>query len=1456
MTAGALVLRSRSPEKIRPPSFPPPQLPPSYPPPPPQKRNRKARIAPAFGAIIQLSTLNGLTGFRLNGVAAGDISGRSVSDAGDVNGDGFDDLLIGAPAADPSGLESGASYVIFGKAGGFASALNLSTLNGANGFKISGETSRDFAGASVSGAGDVNGDGFDDVVIGAYGADFNGILSGSSYVVFGKAGGFPAALSLSTLTGANGFQIDGAASPDFSGVSVSGAGDVNGDGFDDVLIGARGADNNGAGYVVFGKADGFVSVLKLSTLDGANGFKISGEAAQDFSGTSVSGAGDINGDGFDDLFIGAPSADPNGSASGASYVVFGKAAGFASTLSVSTLDGANGFRINGETADDQSGRSVSGAGDVNGDGFADLLIGALADPNGSATRADYLVFGKASGFAAALNLSTLDGTNGFRITGGTATNQSGVSVSGAGDVNGDGFDDLLIGAPYATTNGLASGASYLVFGKTGGFGAALNLSTLDGANGFKLSGAKAVDESGCSVSGAGDVNGDGFDDLLIGAYGADPNGESGGASYVVFGASTAGSLAVNDASVTEGDAGLTDLTFTVSLSAAATAAVDVHYSTQNGTAQAGSDFTGVDSELLTFAPGETSKLVTIHVAGDTMHELDETLSIVLFDATNAVIFDGTGAGTIRNDDAVPIVNISGGSVLEGDAATSSLTFNVSLSAASGLPATVRYATADDTAVAGSDYTPLTPGTLTFAPGETSKIITIEVVGDTSIEEHERLSIVLSDAGDATVGVGSAIGTILNDDTAIRINDAVSSLEGDSGTQGFTFTVNLEKPSALPVSINYGTADGTATAANDYTALTPGMLTFNPGETSKTITVDVNGDMSVEDHESFFVALAGASNAVIDRGTAAGTILNDDTALRISDAPGILEGDSGTQGSHFNVSLEKPSALPVTVNYATADDTASAGSDFTTPAAGSQLVFAPGEIVKTISIDVRGDTSIEAHEMFSVVLASPTNATIVAGTGIGTILNDDTSLRISDARLLEGHSGTRSMPFTVSLAAASALPVSVKFASADGAATAGADYIALTPGTVDFAPGETSKTIAVDVLGDVAVEPSETFSVVLSEATNAVIDNGTGIGTILDDDVTLAGKRKATFIDVDGDLVTVNVSKGALKVEDFTIFPSGSGAQLALVDFSGETEFAGANLSITAKRAVDAPRGVHLVDVGYINAGGIDLGSVRVKGDLGQIDAGDEFTPKRGLLSLNANSLGHSGLATQLAGGSLQSDIAGALKTFRLADGMQDAAISVRGDIGTIAIKGSVLGSAIRSDGKIGAIKISGDLAATATGDATISARGQLAPDSNAKAIAIASLSIGGSVEHAQILAGYDRTGAPDNADAMIGAVSVGHNWIASNLAAGVSAGTDGLFGTDDDMLIFRDNPIVAKIASIVINGAATGTEDATDHFGFVAEQIGAMKVGGRRLSLTLGASNDTVGKSLGSNGDLQVREVA
>jgi len=1283
----------------------------------------EARIAPAFAAVIDLASLDGLNGFKLSGVAAGDSSGVSVSDAGDVNGDSFGDVIIGATTA----LPSGASYVVFGAPSGFAANLNLSMLDGTNGFKVVGVAAN--TGFSVSAAGDFNGDGFDDLIIGALHAAPS--QAGAAYMVFGRANGFTADLDFSTLDGSNGFKLSGGAAYDHAGRSVNAAGDVNGDGFDDVIVGAYGADPNGnvsgASYVIFGKAGELAADLNLTTLNGSNGFKLSGAAAQSRSGWSVSGAVDVNDDGFDDQIIGAEGA---GAGAGASYVVFGKASGFASNLNLATLNGSNGFKLTGVERD-VAGWSVSAAGDVNGDGFDDLIVGARDGNLGAG--ASYVVFGKQTGFPANLDLSTLNGTTGFKLNGVVGGDSAGFSVSTAGDINGDGFADLIIGAPYADSTGSDSGASYVVFGKASGFLANLNLSTLDGTTGFKLNGVAAGDYAGISVSAAGDVNGDGFADLVIGARSADPNGSRSGASYVVFGRGVG--LSVSDASISEGNAGDTALQFTVSLSEAGNAPVTVAVATPSGNALLGGDYTPIET-VVTFAPGETSKTVTVNVLGDELFESDESFPVQLSNAKGGVIKDGIGIGTIVNDDAPPLVSIVNSTVIEGNSETNGLTFTVSLSAASGLPATVRYASKDGSAISGSDYASLTPGMLTFAPGETSKTISIDVLGDTSIEDHEQLSVILSEASGAILGNGSAIGTILNDDTSVGIAGPTDALEGDTGETPLVFTITLEKPSALPVNVNYAAADGTALSGLDYAALPLGTLTFEPGETTKTIT-----------------------------------------------------------------------------------------------------------------IGVVGDTSVEEHEQFLVVLAEPNGATISSGSAIATILNDDTSVGISDAALLEGHSTSGTMNFMVSLTAASALPVTVNLASADETALAGTDYSALIPATLTFAPGETSKLITVNVRGDTIVEGNESFSLRLANATNGVIADAIAFGTILDDDVTLVSRHKATFTDVDGESVVIKVTRGELKVEDFTIIPSNLGAQLALVDLSGKTEFAGTDLRITVKGRRGTDSGDYHAHVGYINATGLDLGEVLVKGDLGRIEAGDNLTPKHGLLGLSARSIGRFGLATQLPGGSLQSNIDGGVKVLALGDGMQEATLNATGNIGSITIKGDVLGSAIGSDGKIGTLAIDGDLAASATNAAIVTARGALAAASIAKGIAIGTVSIGGSVDHAQILAGYDHTGAGVNADASIGSLVVAQNWTAASLVAGVIAGPDNLFGTEDDALISSSNSLIAKIGSIVIKG------HTVDSGGFVGEEISAFKSERTKLALTRGPANDLTPLPVASSGTMTVREV-
>ena len=513
-----------------------------------------ATTPPATPAILNLADLTPTTGFRLDGENARDGSGVEVSSVGDINGDGYDDFAIGSSSPDPNERSSsGSTYIVYGKPDGSIdfNGVELSDIvasNGNVGFRIDGESANDWS--YFISADDVNGDGYNDIILGAPFADPNGHYSGSTYVVFGKESRFSGTIDLFDITGdgGDGFRIDGENIRDWSGSSVS-AGDVNNDGYDDIIIGAPFADPSGGGsgstYVVFGKENGFSRTMGLSELDGSDGFRIDGESGGDLSGYSVS-SGDVNGDGYDDIIIGAVGADRNGNSvsnRGASYVVFGKDDdAFAATMNLSELDGSDGFRINGESAGDASGRSVSSAGDINGDGYDDIIIGApYADPNGSSSGSAYVVFGKESGFSRAIEPSELDGSDGFRINGGSAGYSSGASVSSAGDFNGDGYDDIIIGAHYADSNGnINSGSTYVVFGKESGFSRVIELSELDGSDGFRINGESGDDHGGVSVSSAGDINGDGYDDIIIGAFMADSNGFASGSSYIIYGHATSG----------------------------------------------------------------------------------------------------------------------------------------------------------------------------------------------------------------------------------------------------------------------------------------------------------------------------------------------------------------------------------------------------------------------------------------------------------------------------------------------------------------------------------------------------------------------------------------------------------------------------------------------------------------------------------------------------------------------------------------------------------------------------------------------------------------------------------------------------------------------------------------------------------------------------------------------------
>jgi hypothetical protein len=445
-----------------------------------------------LGSSVGLST----TATLLESNQTGASFGNSVASAGDINGDGYSDVIIGSSYYDNGETNEGAALIYMGSSAG------LST-NPAVVLEI--DQAEAYFGWSVASAGDVNGDGFGDVVVGAYLYDNGETDEGAAFVYLGSGSGLsPTASSILESNQAYAYM----------GISVASAGDVNGDGFGDIVMGASLYDNGetdeGVAFVYLGSSTGLSSTAS-STLEC--------NQALAYLGHSVASAGDINGDGFGDIIVGAFSYNNGESDEGAAFVYLGSESGLSTTASVI---------LESNQANSYLGKSVASAGDVNGDGFGDLVVGAPDYTNGESEEgAAFVYLGSGSGLAT---------TAGWQVESEQDYAYFGTSVASAGDVNGDGFADVIVGSPYYDNGETEEGAAFVYIGSATGLSTTAITTLESNQENATLGG---------SVSSAGDVNGDGFGDVIVGAVHYNNGEYEEGAAFVYLGSAAGLSPSAN-----------------------------------------------------------------------------------------------------------------------------------------------------------------------------------------------------------------------------------------------------------------------------------------------------------------------------------------------------------------------------------------------------------------------------------------------------------------------------------------------------------------------------------------------------------------------------------------------------------------------------------------------------------------------------------------------------------------------------------------------------------------------------------------------------------------------------------------------------------------------------------------------------------------------------------------------
>ncbi|MCB8942758.1 MAG: protein kinase [Ardenticatenaceae bacterium] len=618
-------------------------------------------------------------------------------------------------------------------------------------------------------------------------------------------------------------------------------------------------------------------------------------------------------------------------------------------------------------------------------------------------------------------------------------------------------------------------------------------------------------------------------------------------------------LAIADASIVEGTGGATTAVITVTITGVNSSPVTVNYATANDVATAGSDYTNT-SGLLTWNSGDVSdRVISIPINTDNVNELDETFFVNLTNPGNATLTNNQGVVTIVDDD-LPSLGVEAAVVDEG---SGTVAVTVTVAGVSSSPITVQYATADDTAVAGVDYTAVTTATFTWNSGDTTaRFINVPISSDGVNEYDETFFANIFNPTNANILDNQATVTIVDDDLpTVTITDTTI-VEGTGGTTTAVLFVTITGINSSPVTVNYATADDTANAGSDYTAQS-GLFTWTSGDTtSRVINIPITTDSISELDETLFLNLTNPANATTSGSPATITITNDDIpTLAVQDVL-INEGTGGTTTAVVSVAMTGVSASPVSVQYNTADDTATAGVDYTAVATNT-LNWAGGDgTAKTFNVTLSPDAIYELDETFFANIFNATNATITDNQGVVTIVNDEAvpDLTIVDVTMDESI-GTAT--FTVTQATVSSFNTSVNFATANGSANSPGDYTA-TSGTLVIPAGATTGVITVTINDDATDELNETFNVNLSGVVNGTIGDNQGVGTIVDNDGPLISIGDVTITETEPFvMVPVTLSIASVQMVTVTVNTGGGTATPGTNSAADYNPIVNGTLTITA-----------------------------------------------------------------------------------------------------------------------------------------------------------------------------------------------------------------------------------------------------------------------------------------------------